>query len=76
MPQGSASVATTTTINVHSKSSVPGPALWSLFDTVSADLCCPGFLLFACSVRPRDWKVAADVAGARAYVSVTKRLNI
>ncbi|CAD7684256.1 unnamed protein product [Nyctereutes procyonoides] len=63
VPQGSAPVVTTTTINVHSKSSVPGPAFRSLFDTVSVDL-------------PRDWKVAADVAGARAYVSATKRLNI
>ncbi|XP_004441153.1 PREDICTED: interferon-induced transmembrane protein 1-like isoform X2 [Ceratotherium simum simum] len=74
-PQSSAPMPTTV-INIPTEISVPDHIVWSLFNTVFLNWCCPGFVAFAYSVKSRDRKMVGDVTGAQSYASTAKSLNI
>ncbi|ELV12336.1 Interferon-induced transmembrane protein 1 [Tupaia chinensis] len=65
-----------TVINIHSKTSVPGHVVWSLFNMVFMNFWCLGFIAFAYSVKSMDRKIVGDVIPAQAYASTAKCLNI
>ncbi|XP_032250919.1 putative dispanin subfamily A member 2d, partial [Phoca vitulina] len=66
----------TTMINIRCKMLVPNHIIWSLCNTIFMNLCCLGFVAFTYSMKSKDQKMVGDVAGAQAYASTTKCLNI